>query len=399
MRPPGPRGHWLTGNTVEYEKDRIGFIRRNHREYGDVFSFSDRVVFVIDPRLAHEVMAATNRAYVTESPPLSGTTDPRETDRKDHPWMRARRVVRPALDQLDMADRIAPLLDEILGATGSAEADVLPLMREFTARLVAESCFGADAAGIPELLAENLAAVEPFEKVDYQFPAWLPLPRNRRLFRVHRKTVDALTRLVDSRVPGGSADLLDVLLGLDMPSRTVMTTLRTILIGGHGIPAAAMTSIIRELACRPELAAEVAGSPPLAEAVVKETLRLAPPAWLMTRVVRAPVELAGWRLRPGDEVLCTPYLIHRDPRWWPRPEEFDPARWRTGSPRPGTYLPFGAGARYCLGATPAMRQLTLATSHIARRFQVHAPRAAEALPDFCGRLTPVGLRAEFRPRP
>lgn len=399
MRPPGPRGHWLTGNAVPYEKDRIGFIRRCHREYGDVFSFSDRVVFVGHPRLAHEVMAATNRAFVPELPPLSGRADLREADEKTHPWMRARRVVHPALTQVDMADRLVAILDELLTATGGADVEVLPLMRELTARVVAEWCFGADATGVPALLAENLAAVQPFEKVDHQFPAWLPLPRNRRLFRVHRKTVEALTALVAARRPGGSADLLDLLLGLDLPPRTVMTTLRTILIGGHGIPAAAMTSIVRELACHPELVADVAASPAVAEAVVKETLRLAPPAWLMTRVVRDPVDLAGWRLNPGDEVLCTPYLIHRDPRWWPNPERFDPSRWRTGTPGPGTYLPFGAGARYCLGALPAMRQLTLATTHIAQRFAIHAPKAAEALPDFCGRLSPVGLRAEFRRRP
>lgn len=387
------------GNIAEYDNDRIGFIRRYHREYGDIFSFNERVVFVNDPRLTHEVLTATNRAYLTELAPFAGTPDLHGAGEKIQPWMRARRAVRPALSLVDLDDRIESILDTILRAT-EGEVDVLPLMREFTARVVAQLCFGADSHPLPELLAENLAAGEPFEKMDYQLPAWLPIPRNRRLFRVHRKSVETLTRLVETRKPGGSADLLDLLLNQDPPmaAHTVMTTLRSIMLGGHGVPAAAMTSIVRELALRPALAAELAASPPLAEAMVKETLRLAPPVWLMTRVVREPVELAGWRLRPGDEVLFAPYLIHRDPRWWSHPDEFDPARWLTGHPGPGTYLPFGAGSRYCLGATLAMRQLVLATVHLARRFVVHAPAAAGAVPDFCGRLAPVGLRAEFRPR-
>lgn len=389
------------GNIAEYDKDRIGFLRRCHREYGDVFSFNDHVVFTIDPRLTHEVLTATNRAYLTELAPFAGTPDLQGAGEKVQPWMGARRAVRPALSQVNMDDRIVSILDTVLRAAEGAPVDVLTLMREFTARVAAELCFGADAEGIPELLADNLAAGEPFEKMDYQLPAWLPIPRNRRLFRTHKKTMAELMRRVESRRNGGSSDLLDLLLAVDppMPAQTVMSTLRSIMLGGHGVPAAAMTSIVRELACRQSLVPEIAASEPLAEAVVKETLRLTPPVWLMTRVAREPVGLAQWRLSPGDEVLCTPYLIHRDPRWWPNPEEFVPTRWFTDRPSPGTYFPFGAGSRYCLGATLAMRQLILATSHLARRFDIHAPGAADAAPDFCGRLAPVGLRAEFRRRP
>jgi cytochrome P450 len=304
----------------------------------------------------------------------------------------------------------------VLDRTAGREVEVLPVMLDFAGHAVAELCLGEDAAGIPELLAANHAALLPFESAGYQLPAWVPLPRNRRFFRVHRRTVETLARLISARraKPDGRPhrDLLDVLLGSHpaMADRSVITTLWSVLIGGHGVPAAALTSIVRELALRPPLAADLAneagppaeaGQPharlPLAEAVVREVLRLYPPAWMMTRVACTAVALGPWRLRPGDEVLSTPYLIHRDPRWWSRPDEFDPARWRTARPAPGTYLPFGSGSRYCLGAAAAMRQLTLATSRIAQRFDVYAPNAATAEPEFCGRLAPAGLRAEFRP--
>jgi cytochrome P450 len=193
-----------------------------------------------------------------------------------------------------------------------------------------------------------------------------------------------------------------------MPDRRVMSTLRGILMGGHGVPAAALTSVVRELARRPRLAAdlrdEVGGATlpaarlPLAEAVVKEVLRLYPPVWLMTRTAGTADTLGGWSLRPGDEVLINPYLIHRDPRWWQRPDEFDPERWLTGRPAPNAaYLPFGAGPRVCLGSALAMRQLTLVTSRLAQAFTIESANAEAAAPKFLGRLSPTGLRAKLCP--
>ncbi|MEV0200105.1 cytochrome P450 [Nonomuraea sp. NPDC050691] len=421
-RPPGPRGHWLMGNVVEYDRDRVAFLRRHHRDYGDVFSYDERIVFTIDPRLAHRVLTATNRDYVTEPAPFAGSSAPGEAGETIRAWMRARRVVRPALADsvgMGMDGRFVAILDAVLDRTAGREVEVLPVMLDLAARAVAELCLGEDAADVPESLADVHAALLPFEEAGYQLPTWVPLPRNRRFFRVHRRTSETLTGLVRARRAAhtrpSSGDLLDVLLAARpaMSEASVISTLWSVLIGGHGVPAAALTSIVRELALRPGLAADLAdeagppGGPaavgcprarlPLAEAVVREVLRLCPPAWTMTRVACAAVDLGGWRLRPGDEVLSVPYLIHRDPRWWPDPDAFDPSRWHAARPAPGTYLPFGSGPRFCLGAAAAMRQLTLATSRIAQRFHVRAPDAAAAEPAFCGRLAPAGLRAAFHP--
>ncbi len=130
---------------------------------------------------------------------------------------------------------------------------------------------------------------------------------------------------------------------------------------------------------------------------MKEVLRLSPPVWLMTRTARTATTLGHWSLAPGDEALLNPYLIHRDPRWWQRPDEFDPARWLNGQSAPGTtYLPFGAGPRVCLGSALAMRQLTLVTSRLAQAFTIESSNATSAVPQFLGRLTPTGLRARLR---
>ncbi len=104
-----------------------------------------------------------------------------------------------------------------------------------------------------------------------------------------------------------------------------MSTLHGVLMGGYGVPAAALTSLVWELARRPRLVHDLRdeangaqdGGTPLAEAVVRETLRLYPPAWLMTRTAATATTLGAWSLSPGDDVLLNPYLIHRDPAGGP----------------------------------------------------------------------------------
>ncbi|MEV7978209.1 cytochrome P450 [Streptomyces sp. NPDC086519] len=427
-RPPGPRGHWLTGNTRAYEADRIGFLRRCHREYGDVFSYDEQTVFVIDPDLTHDVLARTGHGFVTELAPFDMRRDLDEATTQATAWMSARRATWPGLNRAAAAasdDRTVEILDAVTAGGASREVDVLTTMRAFTARAIAEYCFGADAVGVPGLLHEVIRATQPFTESSYEFPAWLPIPRHRHFFRASRRLTDALTGIVrkrrasDAGQPGG--DLLGFLLTADpaMPDDTVTSTLHSILMGGHGVPAAALTSVVWELARRPRLAGDLrdeadgpasgddplpsdpvsAARLPLAEAVVRETLRLYPPAWLMTRTARTATALGDWSVGPGDDVLLNAYLIHRDPRWWQRPDEFDPARWLNGRPAPGpAYLPFGAGPRVCLGSALAMRQLTLATSRLAQRFAVESPNASSVALEFMGRLAPAGLRARFPPR-
>ncbi|BCJ75415.1 cytochrome P450 [Catellatospora sp. IY07-71] len=414
VRPPGPRGHWLLGNTPAYDADRMGFLRRTHAAYGDVFSFDERTVFVTDPELTHDALARTNTSFLTELAPFAPRPDLTQAAAQADAWMSARRTVWAGLNHSAAAAadaRTVELLDEHLRTAAERETDVVDLMRSFAAHTIAEYCFGPDSAGIPALLADNLAITEPFTGSSYQFPAWLPLPRHRRFFRVHRDTVETLTGIVRRRRAsgGGGRDLLGFLLGADpaMPDRTVTATLRGILMGGHGIPAAAYASIVKELATRPQLAADLrdeaghgvpAARLPLAEAVVKEVLRLQPPVWLMTRTASAATTLGGWSLAPGDEVLLNPYLIQRDPRWWARPDEFDPGRWLSGQAAPrAAYLPFGAGPRVCVGSALTMRQLTLATSRLAQAYTVESGNAATAAPRFHGRLAPAGMRARFRP--
>ncbi|SDT81635.1 Cytochrome P450 [Streptomyces sp. TLI_053] len=149
--------------------------------------------------------------------------------------------------------------------------------------------------------------------------------------------------------------------------RLIRDELVTLLVAGHETTATTLTWLYLLLDREPgarrwALDAGPEGSPERREAVqalVSETLRLYPSAWILPRHALTEDTLAGHRVEAGTDLLVCPYLTHRDPELWPDPERFDPARFGPDGVRPahlGGYLPFGLGARACLGTQFALRE-------------------------------------------
>jgi cytochrome P450 len=117
---------------------------------------------------------------------------------------------------------------------------------------------------------------------------------------------------------------------------------------------------------------------PYTMAVIAETMRLRPPAWILEREVKDPVELGGYHAEVGQPILMSPWIIQRDPRWWgPDAADYRPDRWinaegafdhaAPGQPR-GAYFPFGAGSRKCIGEQFAWSEGVLVLATLARRW-------------------------------
>jgi cytochrome P450 len=107
--------------------------------------------------------------------------------------------------------------------------------------------------------------------------------------------------------------------------------------------------------------------------VLKESMRLYPPAWTVGREVAEEVEVGGYILPKGAQILASQWIVHRDPRWFPNPEGFDPDRWAAERakdlPR-FAYFPFGGGPRTCIGNHFAMMEATLLLAVILQRFRI-----------------------------
>ena len=106
-------------------------------------------------------------------------------------------------------------------------------------------------------------------------------------------------------------------------------------------------------------------------AVVDETMRLYPPAFLIARAAAGPDTIAGMPVKKNDVVLIAPWLLHRHEKLWRDPNAFMPSRFMTGTPPDRfAYLPFGVGARVCIGAHFALVEATLALAKMIGAFRV-----------------------------
>ena len=102
--------------------------------------------------------------------------------------------------------------------------------------------------------------------------------------------------------------------------------------------------------------------------VVEETLRLYPPTWAVSRQATEPVTLGGYVLPAGAQLTIPQWVLHRDDRFWRRPEAFDPGRWAREDARPEyAYFPFGGGPRHCIGMRFARLELTMALATMVAR--------------------------------
>jgi len=167
--------------------------------------------------------------------------------------------------------------------------------------------------------------------------------------------------------PTGS-DILSCLVDQPLTLEEAGDELVVVLAAGQEPPASTLTSIF-ELAGRSQgalnrLAAD--GSSPWGEAVIKEALRLRPPAVGLMRRLTEPARTSGHELAPGTVTMIPTALVHRDPSVYDQPRRFLPERWLTDAPHEGPFAPFGGGARRCIGEPLAQAYFGAVVPVIAR---------------------------------
>jgi len=112
---------------------------------------------------------------------------------------------------------------------------------------------------------------------------------------------------------------------------------------------------------------------PFTNNVVKESIRLYPPAWIITRMASEQVEIGGYVVPAGSNIIVSPWVTHRDGRFFPQPEQFRPERWsadREQATPKFAYFPFGGGPRICIGNSFALMEAAILLAAVAQRFQI-----------------------------
>jgi cytochrome P450 len=394
----------------------LPFFTRLARTYGDVVTYrmaGEQVFLVSDPHLIKDILVTHNRNFIKgrglqRAKRLLG--DGLLTSEGQH-HLRQRRLMQPAFHR----DRIAGYGDTMVAYADrirntwqhGSTIDAAHEMMRLTLSIVGKTLFDADVEGQARDVREALTGVmESFWLMMLPFAdliEQLPFPRMRRV-RAARERLDAIIYglIAERRASGRDhGDLLSMLLsardedaagaaGSGMTDAQVRDEAMTIFLAGHETTANALTWTWYLLSGAPavesrlheevdrvlqERLATVADIPslPCVERAVTESVRLYPPAWIVGRRALAPYPMGPYLAPARSLVLASPWVVHRDARFFPDPERFDPDRWTPAfkaSLPPYAYFPFGGGPRRCIGESFAWMELVLVVATIAQRWKL-----------------------------
>jgi cytochrome P450 len=433
--PPGPRRGFPLAALAAFRRDPLAFLERVHREHGDVaaWRFGRRRVYLLaHPELVRDVLVTRHRNFI-KSRALQRArvilgNGLLTSEGEFH--LRQRRLAQPAFHR----ERIAALGEQMVGfASATAdgwragvEMDLPREMNRLTLAIAGKTLFGADVQAEADEIGSALTdALEAFKRLTNPLGPLLdklPLPTTLRVRRASERLDATIYRMIAARRASGEdrGDLLSMLLaardeegdGGAMTDLQLRDEVLTLFLAGHETTATALSWTWHLLAQHPdveaklhaELGATLAGRAPAADdlprlpytrAVLAESMRLYPPAWTIGREPKEEFEAGGYRIRAGTVVLVSPWLMHRDPRWWPDPLRFDPERWtpeREAEQPRFAYFPFGGGPRKCIGEGFAWTEGILVLATLAQRWKLrHAPGVEVGRQPLIT-LRPTGLR-------
>jgi cytochrome P450 len=341
-------------------------------------------------------------------------------------WQAQRQLIQPAFRHENIAAYAEIMADSTathLSRWRDDETrDVHHEMAELTLDIVSKSLFGSKLAHDAHSIGVEIGAVMDrfltLATLSFLVPERIPIPKTPRLMRSKRHLDNVVLSIIRERRTSKKPanDLLQRLLdaqneqGEQMSDDQLRDEIMTLFLAGHETTANALTWTWYLLAQNPEaemtladeLDSVLAGrAPTLAdlpklpytEMVVKESMRLYPPAWGIGRRAIKGFEIGGYRIPAGTNIFIMQWLTHRDARFFPDPERFDPERWRDDPVRRGriprfAYFPFGGGPRVCIGAGFAMMEATLLLATIAQRFRFTLPADSDVKPFFSVTLRP-----------
>lgn len=426
--PPGPRDGFFS-RVKEMRTDFLGYLSRSARDHGDVVRLKmvpgvavtlvnhpEHIEDVLVKRAGLFVKSASTRRMVGKFLGNGLVTSEGEEN------ARQRKLIRPVLHSQRLQGYGAVMVDYtrqlVDGWAAGQVVDVDSEMTRLALRIVARTLFDADATGTTSQVGHALRALERAVQERFltiPFPDWVPTGPNRRQAAAVRQIQHVLRELVAARRQAPGEDLLSLLLqaryedGQPMPEQLVLDEAVTLFFAGHETSAHLLSWTLWLLASHPEsevkLRAEVAqvageraltveDAPRLVEVdrVLKEALRLYPPSWVFDRAPVEDVELGGYRIPKGNAIYISPWVTHRDPRWFPDPEQFLPGRWEAGSEpqQRFTYIPFGVGRRMCIGQAFALLESRLVLATLLQRVRLALPEGTQVRPEPSATLKPRG---------
>jgi cytochrome P450 len=407
-------------------KDPLAVFTEWAHLYGDIFHyrvFHRHVYFINHPDLIKQVL-------ITKAPSFIKGEAVRANRRifgkgllssEGAFWLRQRRLIQPAFHHSHIesyANIMVRYTERMLNGWHDGESrDIHQDMMRLTLEIVSMALFSVEIAAEKGRVS---AALETLMELSMgarmllpEMLRHLPTRNNRRYERAVHQLDDIVYTLIRERQanpaaasPHGFEDLLGTLLraryedGSPMPTQQLRDEVMTLLLAGHETTAVSLSWIWLLLSQHPEVEQKLwselrtvlnGRSPtmhdlanlPYTERVVKEAMRLYPPVWATVRTTAKDCELGGYLIPAKCPVIMSQWVMHRDPRYYDRPTEFQPDRWldeRYKTAPRFSYFPFAGGPRICIGSSFATTEAALVLATIAQQYRIRVDPAAVVEP-------------------
>jgi cytochrome P450 len=412
QRPPGPKPDFLIGNMPLASEDPLAVFLKWARGFGDIFYYRAgwiHVYFLNHPDLIEAVLVRNYQNFLKDRVIQNSKWFFGEglLTSEGESWLRQRRLSQPAFHRERIASYAKIMTDYAeqmaAGWQDGETRDIHQEMMRLTLQIVVRALFKVEAEGTEKISSAMNVLMRSSTGIRLLLPPvarYLPTPQMIAFRRAVRQLDETVYGIIAARRArqADSGDLLSMLMqardedGSSMTDKQLRDEVMTFLLAGHETTALALSwswhllaqNLEAERKLHQELDAVLAGRVPAfsdlpalpqTERVIKEAMRLYPPAWSVARTVVSPFELRGYNISKGANVVMSQWIMHRDPRYFSDPEKFDPDRWlpeRSQKLPRFAYFPFGGGPRQCIGASFAMMEATLLLAAIAQRFSLRA---------------------------
>lgn len=421
-RPPGPKGNPITGNISDFAAGQLDFLLETAKEYGDI-SFLKLLVFnaylLAESDLVREVLVSQKDIFekaAIDKKILGKFLGQGLLISEGDFHKRQRKLAQPAFHHRriqNYAEVMVDYTDHLLNDWQDGQpVDMADEMMRLTMFIVSKTLFDADAitssGDTAETVSQAIHDLQRISNADYQrgflIPDWVPTANNRTRKQAiiqYQHTIDAIITERRATAVNGqvedSGDLLSMLMlsqdedGSQMDDKQLRDEVATLFAAGHETTSNALTWTWYLLSQHPKAEAKLHEEvdrvlngrfPTLSDleqlpytlTVIKESMRLYPPAWILNgRVAIQDTQIGGYDVPKGTTIFISPYVMHRLPQHFPNPEQFNPDRWTAEMEKAlpkYAYMPFGGGPRICIGNAFAMMEAQLILATIAQRFQM-----------------------------
>jgi len=429
--PPGPKSSYPGSGFLRFRKDPMGFLERMAREFGDIvhWKMGGQNVFLInDANLIRDVLITQDKKFDKQLEAARSLLGLGLTVSGGELHRRQRQSIQPGFYR----DRIAKFAEVMVQCAARAQnrwgenatLDIKREMERIALRVVGETLFGVNLESHAEAVSRAMTrAIGSPSNMMVPMLKWiekLPL-KGVRAAKAGRAVMHAVVdQVIRERRPsaGQTDDLLSSLLVADdqindASDRQLHDEVMNLLIAGYETTANAMSWAWYLISQHPkvedclhqELDRVVGDRSPtmadfealrLTQNVIRESLRLYPPLWIIWRRTLEDYPINGYVAPAGSLVLMCQHVTHRDKRYFPEPLRFNPDRWteefKEHMPK-FAYFPFGGGSRQCIGDRFGFLEAVLVVATIARKWKLTLATGHPVVPAPLFTLRPkYGLR-------